>query len=192
MTETMNPTAALDRLEELYNQSVSNLRTAVGTFLRTGERADPEARARGLFSYPELRVSWFGERPANLEQRAFARMSRPGVYSTTITRPDLYRPYLLEQLSLLEADYGATFEVRPSEQEIPFPYVLDSTIDLNAANGVAEYCANLGPMYYGLAREQADPREWAGKFRTRRTSIDGLPARTTDRYIAGDPGTVPE
>ena len=35
---------------------------------------------------------------------------------------------------------------------------------------------------------QADPVEWAGKYRTRRTSIDGLPARATDRYIPGDPG----
>ena len=33
---------------------------------------------------------------------------------------------------------------------------------------------------------QADPVEWAGKYRRRRESIDGLPARTTDRYIAGD------
>ncbi len=39
---------------------------------------------------------------------------------------------------------------------------------------------------------KADPREWAGKFRTRRESIDGLPARPTDRYIAGDPGTIPD
>jgi hypothetical protein len=39
---------------------------------------------------------------------------------------------------------------------------------------------------------KADPTEWAGKYRTRRTSIDGLPARATDRYIAGDPGTVPD
>jgi hypothetical protein len=37
---------------------------------------------------------------------------------------------------------------------------------------------------------KADPVEWAGKYRTRRASIDGLPARTTDRYIAGDPGTI--
>jgi hypothetical protein len=37
----------------------------------------------------------------------------------------------------------------------------------------------------------ADPVEWAGKHRTRRTSIDGLPVRTTDRYIAGAPGTRP-
>ena len=39
---------------------------------------------------------------------------------------------------------------------------------------------------------KADPGEWAGKYRTRRTSIDGLPARATDRYIAGDPGTIPD
>jgi hypothetical protein len=39
---------------------------------------------------------------------------------------------------------------------------------------------------------QADPAEWAGKHKRRRESIDGLPARTTDRYIAGDPGTRPE
>jgi len=39
---------------------------------------------------------------------------------------------------------------------------------------------------------RADPAEWAGKYRTRRESIDGLPARVTDRYIAGDPGTVPD
>jgi AMP nucleosidase len=70
----MTALAALDRLETLYEQSVSNLREAVGAFLRTGERADPEARAKGAFSYPQLKVSWFGERPANLETRAFARM----------------------------------------------------------------------------------------------------------------------
>ncbi len=38
---------------------------------------------------------------------------------------------------------------------------------------------------------QSDAEEWAGKFSSRRTSIDGLPVRTTDRYIAGAPGTVP-
>ncbi len=39
---------------------------------------------------------------------------------------------------------------------------------------------------------KADPAEWAGKHKTRRTSIDGLPVRTTDRYIAGDPSTIPQ
>ena len=35
------------------------------------------------------------------------------------------------------------------------------TIDLNAQAGIAEYCKNLGPMYHGLAQEQADPRDWS-------------------------------
>ncbi|GAA0264903.1 pyridoxamine 5'-phosphate oxidase family protein [Alteraurantiacibacter aestuarii] len=33
---------------------------------------------------------------------------------------------------------------------------------------------------------RSDPREWAGKHKRRRESIDGLPTRPTDRYIAGD------
>lgn len=118
---------ALDRLEALYNQAVASLREAVRTYLATGEKADPEARAAGLFCYPRLRIRWFGDRPENLSQRAYARISRPGVYATTVTRPELFRAYIAEQLALLEKDYGATFEVEPSDQEIPFPYVLDGS-----------------------------------------------------------------
>jgi len=123
----MTPQAVIDRLETLYNQSVANLRDAVKVFLETGERADIEARANGLFSYPKLTISWFGDKPQNLETRAFGRLSRPGIYTTTITRPDLFRNYLLEQLTLLADEYDATFEVGPSDQEIPFPYVLDGS-----------------------------------------------------------------
>ena len=138
MTETMTPAAALDRLEALYNQSVANLRNAVRDFLVTGERADPESRALGLFAYPSLKISWFGDRPINLPIRSFARMSRQGIYSTTITRPDLFRPYLTEQLTLLQQDYDVTFEVEPSDQEIPFPYVLDgSDVVLNPSQTAA-------------------------------------------------------
>ncbi|WP_338242266.1 pyridoxamine 5'-phosphate oxidase family protein [Aurantiacibacter hainanensis] len=35
------------------------------------------------------------------------------------------------------------------------------------------------------AHSNADPQEWAGKVKRRRESIDGLPTRPTDRYIAG-------
>ena len=34
---------------------------------------------------------------------------------------------------------------------------------------------------------QQDPEAWAAKYRDRTRSIDGLPTRPTDRYIAGDP-----
>lgn len=34
------------------------------------------------------------------------------------------------------------------------------TIDLNSPRGVRGYCEMLGPLYYQLAQEQSDPREW--------------------------------
>lgn len=38
------------------------------------------------------------------------------------------------------------------------------------------------------AHRQADPVQWAAKTASRTTSIDGLPTRPSDRYIAGDEG----
>ena len=34
------------------------------------------------------------------------------------------------------------------------------TIDLNSPKGIRGYCENFGPLYYELAKEQADPRIW--------------------------------
>ena len=45
MTEQMTAQAALDRLETLYTQSVTNLRDAVRDFVNTGARPDPVKRA---------------------------------------------------------------------------------------------------------------------------------------------------
>lgn len=39
---------------------------------------------------------------------------------------------------------------------------------------------------------QQDPQAWAAKYSARDRSIDGLPTRPTDRYIAGAPGTRPD
>jgi L-gulonate 3-dehydrogenase len=67
------------------------------------------------------------------------------------------------------------------------------TIDLNAKTGIAEYCRNLGPMYYGLAKEQADARPWAPKLvesvesqLRERTSADNIASsqKWRDRYLA--------
>ena len=131
MKDSNNAKATVDRLQDLYTTSVNNLREALRDYLETGKHPDAEERANGAFAYPQLRLTWNAETPAPRLNRAFARLSRPGVYTTTATRPEMFRAYLTEQLSLLERDYGATFDVVPSAQEIPFPYVLDG------AEGVA-------------------------------------------------------
>jgi L-gulonate 3-dehydrogenase len=58
------------------------------------------------------------------------------------------------------------------------------TSDLNAKTGIAEYCRNLGPMYHGLAKEQADPRPWSDALVAtiedtlrKNTSAEDIPAR---------------
>jgi L-gulonate 3-dehydrogenase len=67
------------------------------------------------------------------------------------------------------------------------------TIDLNAQGGLADYCQKLGPMYYDLAKEQADPRPWSADLvaaieaqRRQKTPSDQLDARKAwrDRCLA--------
>src|SRR5690606_31324928 len=73
---------------------------------------------------------------------AYARMSQPGDYAVTVTRPELFAGYLREQLSLLMRDFEVEVSVGRSRQEIPFPYVLDGSdlalADIGAA-AIAQY-----------------------------------------------------
>lgn len=133
---------ALDQLEALYDAAVDALRQAVSDFISHGTLPDAQARAAGLFVYPELRVSWDGQQSGPSKTRAFGRFTHPGSYSTTVTRPQLFRHYLAEQLAMLEHDYAAHIEVAPSQQEIPFPYVIDGSstaLDRSMSAGIAQH-----------------------------------------------------
>ena len=121
----------VDRLQSLYDASVAALRRDLKAFLATGVAPDAGVRESGAYAYPALRLTYAANGPAPRLPRAFARFSQGGVYSTTITRPDLFRDYLTEQLSLLLGDFEVDAEVKPSGQDIPFPYVLDGSIDLD-------------------------------------------------------------
>lgn len=140
MTTPLTALQALDRLEVLYDASVGKLREAIKEFITHGTLPGVQARAQGLFSYPELRVRWKGDQPNPTKARAYGRFTRPGNYTTTITRPQLFRPYLAEQLALLENEYDAVIEVVPSQQEIPFPYVIDGlALDRTMSAGLTKH-----------------------------------------------------
>ena len=126
----------VDRLETEYRQSVESLRTALKTFLAGGAPPDPGARSDGAYVYPELRLTWPDGKAYPRISRAYARIATPGRYAVTITRPELYRDYLIEQLSLLQEDFDVELSVGRSTQEIPFPYVLDPS-DLVMADDIS-------------------------------------------------------
>lgn len=128
----LSPIEAVDQLEAMYQSAAGGLATALDTYLATRRTPSPQERAG--FRYPLLRVRYSGDggpRPAT--RRAYAKLQRAGVYETTITHPRAFRSYLLEQLEPLVADYGATIEVAISDQELPYPYVLERTEELARA-----------------------------------------------------------
>jgi len=134
MTERREPAAIVERLNDEYQASVTALRSALQRFLDDGTAPDPKLRQNGAFTYPELRLFWPPGQDFPRLSRAYARLSAPGAYAVTVTRPDLFGPYLAEQLTLLMRDFDVQLSVGRSAQEIPFPYVLDGTIDLAKAD----------------------------------------------------------
>ena len=127
----LDPAAAVDRLIALHDRATSSLRTCLERYFDSREPPSPAER-RG-FCYPELRVHYAGHRIQPTLARAYAKFESPGTYATTVTHPAHFKAYLLEQLGYLVDDYGATLEVDVSDQEIPYPYVLDRGDDLAQA-----------------------------------------------------------
>jgi AMP nucleosidase len=128
-----DPSTVVDQLQARYSESVEALRSALALYLDRGTRPDLQARLDGAFTYPELRITAPDVTRPRVT-RAYARLSAPGAYAVTVTRPELFRAYLTEQIGLLMQDYGVTVEVGRSRQEIPFPYVLDGAgFNLDAA-----------------------------------------------------------
>ena len=122
------------RLDEEYTASVEALRAALKIFLAGGPPPDPALRAGGAFTYPELRLHWAPGQDYPRLSRAYARLGAPGDYAVTVTRPDHYKDYLIEQIGLIMTDFDVQIEVGRSAQEIPFPYVLDGGLDLAMAD----------------------------------------------------------
>ncbi len=125
MSKHTTPKAVVDALEALYTEAVSALSQALNRFLHDGTPPDGEARAGGAFCYPQIRLVYDPDGPPPPISRAFGKMSEAGIYITTVTRPDFFRDYLIEQLTPLMRDYDVTVTVERSTSEIPYAYVWD-------------------------------------------------------------------
>jgi AMP nucleosidase len=138
------PTEAVDRLAELYGGAANALRASVERFLDDGVAPTPEVAAR--FRYPQLRVTYKPEGVQPTSQRAFAKFPEAGVYTTTLTQPEAFRAYLLEQLQPLVGEFGATLEVGLGSQIIPYPYVFEAGDEFGRGGASASELARFFPV----------------------------------------------
>lgn len=133
MTKSIG-SVAVAQLDEIYRTSTEDLRDAMRRYARDGTLPSPRDGEERRFCYPELRIIYRGDSDAPPPGRSFARLSRPGRYVTTVTRPAMFADYLAEQVDLLVRDYGVEVETGASDQQIPFPYVLEG-LDSSVLDG---------------------------------------------------------
>ena len=120
----------INQLVTEYEASVKRLQSALAAYLKDKIPPSADQRARNDFCYPELVITYSGKTRETKSNLAFGKLEKVGTYRTTFTKPDLFADYIVEQLDLLNEQYELEISVGRSRQEIPFPYVLDGSADL--------------------------------------------------------------
>ncbi|ADE84015.1 AMP nucleosidase [Rhodobacter capsulatus] len=113
-----DPAAAVARLEQLYAEATGFLLQKFNEVLANG-RADTRFRA----FYPEVRITVTSHLKAD-SRLSFGHVSSPGTKVATITRPDLFRNYLTQQIGLLMRNHGVPVQIGPSDTPIPVHFAV--------------------------------------------------------------------
>ena len=108
-----DPQAALDQVRAIYDGSIGHLRDALKSFVN----GDPLAtRVRACYPFVRVHTDTVARADSRL---SYGFVSGPGTYETTLTRPDLFSSYYLEQFRLLLKNHQVALEVGTSAQPIP-------------------------------------------------------------------------
>ena len=200
----MPSTQSQDIIRQLvteYEASVKRLQTALARYLKDGIAPTSEERANSDFCYPELTIVYRGKERETVTNLAFGKLEKIGTYRTTFTKPDLFAEYVGTQLDLLVEQYEVEISVGRSRQEIPFPYVLDGSDDLElgtvSPNELARHfptteLADIGDeIADGLLRVKGNDNSPLALFDALRTDFSlarlrhytGAPAEHVQNYI---------
>ncbi|MDR5653056.1 AMP nucleosidase [Ruixingdingia sedimenti] len=126
--------AAVAALEALYAGAVGFLATAFRRALAEGR---PPARVRAY--YPEVRLA-VTSYPRIDSRLSFGYVTEPGTYATTVTRPDLFRAYLTQQIELVLRNHGVPVQVGWSATPIPVHFALAAADDVTVPHdGVLDF-----------------------------------------------------
>ncbi len=115
---------AVDRLIMLYQTAVRFLSENFAAALTDGQ---PLTRVRAF--YPEIRLTTttYAKTDTRL---SFGHVAEPGVYATTVTRPDLFADYLRQQIGLLIESHGVPVIIGASDTAMPVHFAAANNPDL--------------------------------------------------------------
>ncbi|MDX1784518.1 MAG: AMP nucleosidase [Roseovarius sp.] len=110
--------AAVNHLCTLYDMAVQFLCQSFDTAM-----SGPVPNRRFRAFYPEIRITTTSF--AKIDSRlSFGHVSAPGTHATTITRPDLFRDYLTQQIELLISNHGVPVSIGVSDTPIPVHFAV--------------------------------------------------------------------
>ena len=111
-----DPAAAYARLVELYEANTRHIRDRFQAFA-AGE--EPIERIRACYPFAQLATHKLTRVDT---RRSYGFVPGPGLYRSSITRPDLFNRYLNEQLELLALNHGVPIEIGISGIPIPLHF----------------------------------------------------------------------
>src|ERR1700760_4723730 len=125
-----DPEKAWQYVAELYHRNTKFIRDQLVGLTKGNV---PKGRVRAY--YPEVQVTSrsYGKTDSTL---AYGYLHTPGIYRTTITAPDLFKSYLIQQFSVILRNHGGTIDVGESVTRIPLHFAIgtDERIDGSALN----------------------------------------------------------
>jgi len=116
-TRHSDPESALAQVRTIYAQQIQHLRDAMQRFV-AGEDLPGHVRA----FYPYVRIETETAVPQDVLENlglSYGFVAGTGRFETTLTRPDLFANYYLEQFRLLRQHHGVELEVGTSSEPIP-------------------------------------------------------------------------
>ena len=111
-----DPAAALEQVGAIYDASIATLRDALRRFV-AGE--DFGERCRAFYPMVRIRTTTVARADSRL---SYGFVPGPGTYETTLTRPDLFADYYLEQFRLLIKNHQVALEVGVGSQPLPLHF----------------------------------------------------------------------
>jgi AMP nucleosidase len=118
---------AIVALEALYAR---NTRFLCDAFRDLEKGVPADTRYRAYYPQISLYTTSFGHIDSRL---SFGHVTTPGHYTTTITRPELFRTYLKDQIALLLKNHGVPVIVSESRTPIPLHFAFGEGAYVEAA-----------------------------------------------------------